>query len=196
VIRRLSFIASIPFLVGTLYCAWCLHRFSTSTFIHDKLFPRAWPYPDWLLMELNDYFDKLYPASPDSIKIHGEIARVRATVTLAALVLIAFGVTLAMPEIWRVFSNFLTRHAQQIASVFKIPNQKLTRSFRPRFGLRTLLVIFVVAPPVIAWLLYPWFTFIWIEVFAYYVGYRCVPVVISVWFATTCSVIVLKFAGY
>jgi hypothetical protein len=196
VIRRVLFIASIPFLVTTLYCTWCLHRLAPTTLIRDKSFPRPWPYPDWLLIELNDYFDKLYPAPFGSIKMHGEIARVLASITLVTLVLIACGVTLAMPEIWRVFSSLFKRHEQQIESVFKIPGQKLRRLFRPRLGLRTLLIILAISPPVIAWVLYPWFTFNWIEVFAYYVGFKCVPVVMSLWFVTTCSAVVLKLAGY
>jgi hypothetical protein len=178
-----------------MYCAWCLHRFSPSTFIHDKSFPRAWPYPDWLLLDLNDYFNKLYPAPAGFIKLHSEIERVQISVIVVELLLIACGVTLAMPEVWRVFSSVFSRHKQQFTSLLRMSGLKPLRLFRPRFSLRILLIVIAIAPPFIALLLHPWLTSIWIDV-PYYIGFTCVPLFILLWTAVTLLATFLKTVGY
>jgi hypothetical protein len=75
-------ILAIPALLGIIYCAWCLHRSSFSIITGDPQWPRPHPYPDQWLFALNDWFDTRNPAPPDSIKLHGEWDRVRATVAL------------------------------------------------------------------------------------------------------------------
>ncbi len=72
----------IPALMGVIYCAWLLHRTSFSIIIGDPQWPRSCPYPDQWLLALNDWYDARNPAPPDSLKLHGEWDRVRATVAL------------------------------------------------------------------------------------------------------------------
>jgi hypothetical protein len=71
--------------LGTLSFAWALHRISARVLVHDDAWPRPAPYPDRWLMELNDWYDRRYPAPPNMLKIHGEIGRVQLTL-LAGLV--------------------------------------------------------------------------------------------------------------
>jgi hypothetical protein len=96
--------------------------------------------------------------------MHGEVTRVRATIAAVALLMIFCGLILAMPEVWRVLSSVIRHHKQQITSLFKKPSLEKLYLLRPRFGLRSLLIVLAIAPPIVAWILYPWFTFIWIEV--------------------------------
>ena len=65
---------------GTCYFAWCWQRISSKVLMHDAHWPRPAPYPDNSLMELNDWFDRRYPAPPGTLKIHGELMRVRLTI--------------------------------------------------------------------------------------------------------------------
>jgi len=80
--HRLSMILWIPALLGFLYCAWSLHRTSFSILMGDREWPRPWPYPDQGLAALNDWYDARNLPPPDSLKMHGEWDRVRATVGL------------------------------------------------------------------------------------------------------------------
>ncbi len=80
--HRCSMILVIPALMGVIYCAWLLHRTSFSIIIGDPQWPRSCPYPDQWLLALNDWYDARNPAPPDSLKLHGEWDRVRATVAL------------------------------------------------------------------------------------------------------------------
>jgi quinol-cytochrome oxidoreductase complex cytochrome b subunit len=109
-VRRILFVLSVPFLLGALYFFWCMRRFTAQTFVHDKEFPRAWPYPDWVLLGLNDYYDKLDPAPPNSIKIHGEVMRVQATVGGIALMLGIIGLALALPFLIQHCLDFWRNH--------------------------------------------------------------------------------------
>ena len=44
-------------------------------FFDNQSWPRPWPYPDRWLSAVERWFDARNPASPDSIKLHGEFAR-------------------------------------------------------------------------------------------------------------------------
>jgi hypothetical protein len=136
VIPRLLFFLSIPFFAGALYFTWCLRRFSASTLVYDRQFPRSWPYPDWLLIRLNDYLDKLNPAPPGTIKMHGEVEQVRELIGGAALALAAIGLALAFVEIRRRFV-----------------------SARIRYRLSTFLITAAFGPPVLAWIIWRVATF-------------------------------------
>jgi len=68
-------------LFGVLYFGWAQHRADLATVAKDPQWPRGDPYPDARLSDLNEIFDARHPVkSADSIKLHGEFARVRATV--------------------------------------------------------------------------------------------------------------------
>ena len=67
-------------LLGLLYFGWAQHRMGPAGML-DVQWPRPFPYPDPWLNSLHDWFDERYPVPPDSLKIHGEIFRVRATLS-------------------------------------------------------------------------------------------------------------------
>lgn len=69
--------------MGAAYCVWALHRVSPSTLTADSDWPQPWPYPDRGLTALHDWYDARHPAPPGSIKIHGELLRVRLIVWAA-----------------------------------------------------------------------------------------------------------------
>ena len=152
-IRRRLLLASIPFLIAATYLTWCVHRFSAATFVHDKLFPRAWPYPDQFLLALNNYYDKMYPASDGYFKLHGEVARVQATFSAPAIILIAIYIALASPEVYRMLRRFVGHHGllgKRLTSGVG-GEQELTDLMQIRFRLRTLLILSAVAPCILAW---------------------------------------------
>jgi hypothetical protein len=64
-------------LLGAAYFGWALFRVSDRVLFFDLAWPRGWPYPDCWLYELDVAFDRMNPAPPDNIKLHGELARVR-----------------------------------------------------------------------------------------------------------------------
>lgn len=67
--------------LGTSYFSWSWHRVSNDVLINDdESWPRPPPYPDQWLWELNDWFDRRYPAPRGYFKLHGELERVRLTV--------------------------------------------------------------------------------------------------------------------
>src|SRR5262245_50468358 len=158
-IRRVMFAVSVPFLISATYLLWCLQRFSPPVFVRDKAFPRSWPYPDWLLLALNDYFVKMYPAPPGTIKLHGEIARVQALVIVATTAVTAIGLALAAPEFWRLPVVAYSCHKKRLATLFGRWCYSRPPWLRLHFGLRTLLILLATCPPAIAWLLYPWFSY-------------------------------------
>lgn len=80
---------------GTWYAAWALHRASDAVLVRDASWPRPVPDPDGWIAALNDWYDARYPAPPDTLKIHGELPRVRLTlgiVLAAGLSFLAAGV--------------------------------------------------------------------------------------------------------
>ncbi len=76
--------------VGSLYAAWSLHRAGDEVLMQDMSWPRAFPYPDGWIADLNRWYDARYPAPPGSLKLHGEFLRVRLTIGVA----LAIGVLL------------------------------------------------------------------------------------------------------
>jgi hypothetical protein len=85
--------------IGSPYFAWALHRVSDTVLVRDMAWPRSWPYPDRWLAVLNAWYDARHPAPPDSLKIHGELPQVRASVTLvlvACLFWLAAGVRMRL----------------------------------------------------------------------------------------------------
>jgi hypothetical protein len=63
------FIACLAFLpvVG----AWFVRHRWLAAFEDDR-WPRPFPYPDLLLLEIHDWWDRLHPAGPGAWKYHGE----------------------------------------------------------------------------------------------------------------------------
>ncbi len=51
-------------------CWFIRHRWVNG--FGDDAWPRPFPYPDFLLLGIHDWWDRLHPAGPDFIKIHGE----------------------------------------------------------------------------------------------------------------------------
>ena len=95
---------------STSYFCWAWHRVSGSVLVHDDHWPRGNPYPDRWLAELNDWYDRRYPAPPRTIKIHGELDRVRLTVfaciVLSAIVFAIGAIPLSRPyRQWRSFTG-------------------------------------------------------------------------------------------
>lgn len=68
---------------GLLYFGWSYHRVSGHVLVTDRGWPRPFPYPDGWLFALNNWYDARYPAPPGTIKLRGELKRVRLT-TLGA----------------------------------------------------------------------------------------------------------------
>jgi hypothetical protein len=60
------------------YLLWAFKR----TVYGDFFPPRAWPYPDGVILELNNWYDARFPASPGTMKLHGEIPRVLFTLDI------------------------------------------------------------------------------------------------------------------
>jgi hypothetical protein len=63
------FIASLA-LLPVIGCWFIRHRWVTA--FDDALWPRPFPYPDLFLMKIHDWWDRLHPAEPGFLKIHGE----------------------------------------------------------------------------------------------------------------------------
>jgi hypothetical protein len=84
--------------VSLCYLLWAYKRT-----IYGECFisgPREWPYPDKVLLELNNWYDIRYPASPNSFKIHGEIPRVIITIEIfigSFFVIVAWCLGLLLP---------------------------------------------------------------------------------------------------
>ena len=51
-------------------CLFIRHRWVNAH--NDDDWPRALPYPDTYLVQVHDWWDRLHPAAPNAIKIHGE----------------------------------------------------------------------------------------------------------------------------
>jgi hypothetical protein len=78
-IVRHHFLALISVgLLGTICSASALHRVSDRVIIADPGWPRARPFPDQGLAAAEQWLSDRNPPDPDSVKLHGEFARVRA----------------------------------------------------------------------------------------------------------------------
>jgi hypothetical protein len=95
--KKLSVVLIILGILGLLYFGWAQYRMGPSGML-DKKWPRPFPYPDTWLNALNNWYDARYPAH-GYIKLHGEIFRVRATLSVILLVcaaMVAVGVAPSM----------------------------------------------------------------------------------------------------
>ena len=63
------FIACLGML-AVIGCWFIRHRWVTA--FDDDRWPRPFPYPDLFLLEIHDWWDRLHPAGPGYLKIHGE----------------------------------------------------------------------------------------------------------------------------
>jgi len=76
-------VASLPLIVTWFIRHRWVHAF-------DVDWPRPFPYPDRLLLEIHDWWDRLHPAADGLIKVHGEYHSVllgtNALVLLACLI--------------------------------------------------------------------------------------------------------------
>src|SRR5262245_59534603 len=80
------YVATILFalgVAGSLYAAWALHRAGEPVLRREMNWPQPAPYPDGWIAALNGWYDARYPASPGSLKLHGERPRVRLTIKFA-----------------------------------------------------------------------------------------------------------------
>lgn len=57
-------------LLPVLTCWFIRHRWVNAIGDHD--WPRPFPYPDVLLLEVHDWWDRLHPAGPGDLKVDGE----------------------------------------------------------------------------------------------------------------------------
>lgn len=70
-------------LAATLYSSWALYRISSMVLFETDGVARDFPYPDRLIIWLNDWYDARYPVAPGEIKIEGELPRVHLTLEAA-----------------------------------------------------------------------------------------------------------------
>jgi hypothetical protein len=87
-------------LCGALYFGWATHRAEAVVMVNDGQWPRGWPYPDTWLSDLNHIYDLRHPlADPHCLKLHGEFARVRTTISffvLGSLMIAGAGLRIAV----------------------------------------------------------------------------------------------------
>jgi hypothetical protein len=91
---------------GLLYFGWAQHRISPKVLMYDESWPRRFPHPDGWLLALNNWYDAQYPRQRGTLKMHGELERVRLTVrgaaTVAAFVFVSGAVPIALLHIRRL----------------------------------------------------------------------------------------------
>jgi hypothetical protein len=85
--QRSAYVGVALAFVPLFCCLFTRHRW-VSVF-HDDRWPRRFPYPDAYLTHIHDWWDRLHPAVPGSIKIHGEYFAVLFGVN--CFVVLAFG---------------------------------------------------------------------------------------------------------
>jgi hypothetical protein len=90
--------------VGLLYCGWALHRMGPAGML-DHNWPRPFPYPDTWLDHYERWLDLRYPASPGTIKLHGEISRVQLTLWAIFAALVAVLALAVVPALRRLRSQ-------------------------------------------------------------------------------------------
>lgn len=93
-------------IVGTLcsaYLGWASYRMKDEVLMQDRSWPRPSPYPDNWLLSLNNWFDARHPGPPGTIKLHGEIARVRMAISYAFIVASSVALCGGLPLAWPWF---------------------------------------------------------------------------------------------
>jgi hypothetical protein len=83
------------------YCAWGWHRSELWLIGHDPAWPRAFPYPDIWVHDLEAYWDRTRPAPPGFIKMHGEFQRVQRAAGVAAIACACAGILFSLPALLR-----------------------------------------------------------------------------------------------
>jgi len=91
-------VIAVGLAVFAIYFSWAWWRWDLWDIAHDARWPHGWPFPDRGLMALERYFDRSHPGR---IKLHGEFARVRWTVGVAAISCGAVGFLFGWPAIRR-----------------------------------------------------------------------------------------------
>ena len=100
--RALSLFGITAGLLLTTAFGWSYYQ-TSGQILYDAFedtFPRSFPYPDLWVVQLNDYFEKRYPAPPGAIKLHSELARVRATIWLGLIFSVIVTLVSSMGFIW------------------------------------------------------------------------------------------------
>ena len=80
-------ILSIILIPPTSYMTWTWYQTVFGAYLWDPAWPRAAPYADRALNNLNAYFDRRYRAGPGMLKIHSEWPRVCFTVSAVTFTL-------------------------------------------------------------------------------------------------------------
>jgi hypothetical protein len=82
--RALSLFLGIACLLLASYLGWALHRISDSVLwrearISNAAWPRPWPYPDEWLWRWHDQLHIEHPSPPNTLKMRGELPRMKMT---------------------------------------------------------------------------------------------------------------------
>lgn len=111
----LGWFAALLAFAQLAFCVFVRHRWVDPW--NDAMWPRGFPYPDLFLMEIHDRWNRLNPAPPGSIKIHGEYFAVYRCITGIALgACLLFGMVCGY--VFRQ-ANFFAAMARKPASVTK-----------------------------------------------------------------------------
>jgi hypothetical protein len=89
-VRKLTWAMFVLAMLAACYILWARYRWCHIDY-DDPLWPRSFPYPDQISVQYHDWLDALYPARPNSFKIHGEYYRVWRTFDYLSL----FGILLS-----------------------------------------------------------------------------------------------------
>lgn len=104
--KKFRVIAVVVAFAGLLYCGWALYRMGAAGML-DPNWPRPFPYPDTLLDQYHTWLDARYPASAGTLKLHGEIFRVRLTLWAICAAFTAVLVFAVLPALRRLKSPAL-----------------------------------------------------------------------------------------
>jgi hypothetical protein len=84
--RRLLLVIAVVGGIAFLYSCWALYRSSPRVIVYDPAWPRCLPYPDSILLALNGFYDRRYPAPRGTVKLQEEFDRVITTVQVSIVV--------------------------------------------------------------------------------------------------------------
>jgi hypothetical protein len=84
------------------YCAWTWRRSELWDIARDPAWPRAFPYPDRFVHDLERYWDRMRPSPRGSIKMHGEFQHVQHAAGMAAIACAGAGVLFSLPTLLRM----------------------------------------------------------------------------------------------
>jgi hypothetical protein len=86
-------------LLASGYLAWALHVIDRTLILRQAY---AWGHPCRWIIPLNDHYDAKYPAPRGSVKMHGELPRIRAQIMLAISGTLAVAALAATPSAIRL----------------------------------------------------------------------------------------------